>query len=731
MPGIVLCRRSRMYDDEEEEDISDNEHATQNANKRARLSVNGNTPRHNVDIGVTPAALLQEHQPGAIVKVTLKDFVTYTAATFYPGPALNMVIGPNGTGKSTLVCAICLGLAASPNNLGRAKEVGEFVKHGASDAYIEIELKGKRGQRNYIVRTHIKRDGNKRTFQINGQASTQKAVTEMARTFSIQIDNLCQFLPQDRVVEFSALSPEHLLASTVRAAAPAQMTEWHDRLKELRIEQRKAIAEQAEAKKTLSDLQKKQDQQRVDVERLRERTELIKTINMLEKLRPVAETALLKAEHNEAKEVKRALRVERDVLKEELAPALAAVNTKVTYLTTVDRAKTSAEKVYERTLAKSEGHVKKMAELKKAITNCEQQRTAETNSEKSTKQEFAKQQNAIRQIEVLMKEQPIEFDLPGMQAQIRDLDRQVIELDDETEALRELMKERFDKVKDRQKRIEDAQKRLENLKTQAGRSETLLKQRAPDAGRLFDFIKSNKERFSTDVYGPPLVECNVSDKAYADAVESLIRDGDILSAFTVQTQEDYKLLNAIVYDELKLTDISIRVASRPLDHWRDIRRSKVMTDEQTREFDIDGWALDYMTGPEPVLSMLCADCQLHSTPVMKRDCDDNKYNKLARTELSKWIAGNSIYTIMRRKEYNAQSAGVKTITAAKFWTTHAVDTSIEADLRDNIGSWQEEVQELKQQYQADKAKQSELASRRQDNMDEKVCTACLHYHTPN
>lgn len=244
MPGIVPRRRSRMYDDEdEEEDISNNDlHSTPSVNKRARLEVNGNARRHNGETEDSPAARVQEHQPGAIVKVTLKDFVTYTAATFYPGPALNMVIGPNGTGKSTLVCAICLGLAASPNNLGRAKEVGEFVKHGASDAYIEIELKGKRGQRNYVIKTHIKRDGNKRTFQINGQASTQKTVTEMARTFSIQIDNLCQFLPQDRVVEFSALSPENLLASTVRAAAPQQMTEWHDRLKELRVEQRKAVS---------------------------------------------------------------------------------------------------------------------------------------------------------------------------------------------------------------------------------------------------------------------------------------------------------------------------------------------------------------------------------------------------------------------------------------------------------------------------------------------------------
>ena len=39
------------------------------------------------------------------------------------GPNVNLVIGPNGTGKSTIVCAICLALAGKPKILGRATNV--------------------------------------------------------------------------------------------------------------------------------------------------------------------------------------------------------------------------------------------------------------------------------------------------------------------------------------------------------------------------------------------------------------------------------------------------------------------------------------------------------------------------------------------------------------------------------------------------------------------------------
>lgn len=54
------------------------------------------------------------YRTGAIVRIKLADFVTYTSVELRPGPRLNMVIGPNGTGKSTLVCAICLGLGEGP-----------------------------------------------------------------------------------------------------------------------------------------------------------------------------------------------------------------------------------------------------------------------------------------------------------------------------------------------------------------------------------------------------------------------------------------------------------------------------------------------------------------------------------------------------------------------------------------------------------------------------------------
>ena len=42
--------------------------------------------------------------------------------------------------KSSIVCAICLGLAGHPRVIGRAGNIGDYIKTGSDKAVIEIEL---------------------------------------------------------------------------------------------------------------------------------------------------------------------------------------------------------------------------------------------------------------------------------------------------------------------------------------------------------------------------------------------------------------------------------------------------------------------------------------------------------------------------------------------------------------------------------------------------------------
>ncbi|KAE8331811.1 hypothetical protein BDV39DRAFT_150746 [Aspergillus sergii] len=98
---------SGTSDEEEGAENGDNVNGVSKLSKMAKARTP--QPMQNGDGAVQDA-----YKPGAIVRIKVTDFVTYTSAEFFPGPKLNMVIGPNGTGKSTLVCAICLGLGWGP-----------------------------------------------------------------------------------------------------------------------------------------------------------------------------------------------------------------------------------------------------------------------------------------------------------------------------------------------------------------------------------------------------------------------------------------------------------------------------------------------------------------------------------------------------------------------------------------------------------------------------------------
>ncbi|QDZ24513.1 structural maintenance of chromosomes protein 5 [Chloropicon primus] len=142
--------------------------------------------------------------------------MTYTDCWFSPGPNLNLILGPNGSGKSTIVCALCIGFAASSKVLGRADNVKDFVKRGEQSGWVEIHIQENENKTMSIRRTLMKAS-NSSTWLVNGSRATLTEVQKHVKRLNVQIENLCQFLPQDKVVSFAKLSPEELLKETEKA----------------------------------------------------------------------------------------------------------------------------------------------------------------------------------------------------------------------------------------------------------------------------------------------------------------------------------------------------------------------------------------------------------------------------------------------------------------------------------------------------------------------------------
>jgi DNA repair exonuclease SbcCD ATPase subunit len=350
-------------------------------------------------------------QPGAIVRVKVQNFVTYEEAEFFLGPNLNMVIGPNGTGKSSLVCAICLGLGYSSNVLGRASAFGEFVKHGKDEAEIEVELQRlPEHAENYVVGLSIRREDNSRKFAINGQRVSLKEIQKLMRSLRIQIDNLCQFLPQDKVAEFAALTPIELLEKTLHAAAPEEMINWRIQLRDYFKLQKDTEHSGEKIREELGKMEARQQVLQADVEKLRERKAIQEAIEDFSKLRVVVKYYDARKRFKEAKgrktEAERTLRQ----LHNSAAPALQAVNKKQEYQSKIKLVVTDRQRRLQAAGAAADAAI---GQVDAAQAKCQEvagKKEAERANFSAKKQELGRLRKKITDLEASYRQTPPEFD---------------------------------------------------------------------------------------------------------------------------------------------------------------------------------------------------------------------------------------------------------------------------------------------------------------------------------
>ncbi|CAD0084916.1 unnamed protein product [Aureobasidium vineae] len=700
MPGLVPMRRPR----DDEDDESDIDGSTPSSDKRPRLNGHASQapllPR-SYENDQNDAAPLT-HSPGSIVRVAMKDFVTYTMAEFLPGPSLNMIIGPNGTGKSTLVCAICLGLGAKPDVLGRAKDPSEFVKHGQKEAEIEIELERDpaRHRTNPVIKRIIKRDSNNKTFfMIDGRNSTQKAVAELCRSFSIQVDNLCQFLPQDRVVEFAALDPIELLVQTQRAAAPDYMSDWHDQLKNMRNDQRKHQAEQGQQTENLKNLEGRQNMQRGDVERLRERAEQQEKLAALERLRPFPAYNVARDNYHGAKERWKEANNDLAALRRECEPALAAVNSKDAYVKAIDAVVKRRQRLVTRAQGDIRQKVKKQHTASEQHKACDQELDAEKKNVKTHKQERLRIDAQIKSLERQVENEPPTIDVAALNEKIRDISRQQRE---KTDAARDENAKQDDKANicnSLDQRIVAAETSLRQLRSKAGQQVNKLNNASPDTAKAWDWIQKNRQKFTGKVFGPAILECSVKDTRFANLIESVLGQADMV-CITMTHKEDFNLLQRELLNNQRLSDINLRMLDTPLSYWE-----KPYSDNELRQLGLNTYILDLLEGPEEILSMLCDNRNIHMYGVAFQELSSQQFDGMMSSKISSWATPTETYNVTRRREYGDAGTSTRTarIKTARFFTSQPVDTHAEQEYKNTIAELKDERQEVQRQAEAHKA----------------------------
>jgi structural maintenance of chromosomes protein 5 len=746
MPPVTHRRRSRTH-----YEADDDESSTSGSAKRQRVQDNGSTQGSQTDNESETSAdgQSQDHQtnghttlnrlgrtreshdgsydggdsggfqPGAIVRVLVKNFVTYERAEFLPGPNLNMVIGPNGTGKSSLVCAICLGLGYHPKHLGRASNVGEFVKHGKDTAEIEVELQKHPNERaNHVVRVRISREDNGRKWWLNDKESTHKAVQSLTKHLRIQIDNLCQFLPQDKVAEFAGLTPIQLLHETLRAAAPEKMLEWQTRLQDLHKEHKK-LKELAETTaETLRGHESRQQGVQADVDRIHQREGLQKEIEELQNGRVIVEYNTVRRTFNEAKQKRKEAEKRLKELETACGPALEAVHKKTGYRDRIEPVVTHRKKALKDLETEADQLMRKIEAQDESIKNQTDIREAEAKSFQSKKGEIARSRKVITDLEAKLKNKPPDFVAAEWNLKIREQEAIIRDI----AAERRETSARLDELKDIGKAkttvLRDIRRQLEDLDSQQGQKLAHLKKINGDAATAWEWLQdeNNQAQFEKEVFGPPMLTCSVKNERYSDLIQSLLQLDDML-CFTTQTRNDHKKLSDQFYKHMGLS-VTIRTCGSDFSTFR-----PPVPREQLETLGLDGYAVDYLDGPDPILAMLSAEKRLHAAGVSLEDINDRQFEQLMKGErISSWSAGRTMYRISRRREYGAGAVSTTTrkVLPGRFWSDQPVDDGEKVRLQEQFREVKAETTELKEQHDELKQRLSDLDGREEEAREQAV-----------
>ncbi|KUJ23509.1 P-loop containing nucleoside triphosphate hydrolase protein [Mollisia scopiformis] len=658
-------------------------------------------------------------QPGALIRVKLTNFVTYESAEFFPGPNLNMVIGPNGTGKSSLVCAICLGLGWGPQHLGRASQIGEFVKHGLSEAYIEIELQKKEEEPfNHVVRVRIIRDGNSREWFLDGKKTSLKAIQALTVSYSIQVDNLCQFLPQDKVSEFAGLSPVELLLQTQRAAAPEEMLQMHEALKKYRKDQKVLDRQNISDKEELETLETRQQSLHAEVVKLQERQEVLLRVKILEHTRPFVEYQLALAEHRVFKENKRLAQKRYEELKTTVEPTMQSIEQKKEYASRIDLAIKDRKAALTEAEQAADKKTRDIGGLDEEITKNEQEVNAVYKQKEGKKRELDRIKRKILELKAGLNGEPVVFDGREWNERIREKEHELRDVKAEVASTLSSHDELKDRARVLRNRKDEAQRDLAAFDTQEGQQMNNLEKKSAQTAKAWKWVQEHLEEFEKEVYAPPMISCAIKDPRYAAAVESMLQRNDFL-AITAQTTNDAKILSDQLHGTEKFTDVTIRTAN---DDLASLRQRAPLSPQEMRNIGMEGWAIDFIDGPEVVLCMLCNSQKLHLAAVTLNDITEPQYNLIVTGDkLIKWTTATQSYKVSKRQEYgpSAVSTITRALYPASYWVDQPIDTSARGEIEVKMKTAHEEMAALKTQNETFKSELVDLRTKEKD-LEEKI-----------
>ena len=388
---------------------------------------------------------------------------------------------------------------------------------------MEVELHNEAGSNFVINRKWSKCESSKTktTWTLNGRVTTGKQVTDLVRKLNIQTDNLCQFLPQDKVHDFSKMNSKQLLGRTIDAIGDNQLKEDHERLKSMQNDVFASEDHYRMKLTALNDNRKKAEDLEKDVKNLEEKEKIERKIKLLEIRREWNLSEEAKKNMRDAEERRKA--VEKKIKDEEkkLAPIQKEIQQYEKEVQKLQASVRQDQEAFRASMGPAKNKADRIEQVRDEMDNLDN-RMNEILAEQEEKKTKIRDMNS--EIERIKREidnedaneqnpqggssaekmaadvNTVKSDLKSFQNESARLATLVSELKMETKALESKMSS-----------INASKNTLLNVDKQ---KMEILRERIPqgkDANQSIQWVENNRNKFRGNVYTPIVLHINVND----------------------------------------------------------------------------------------------------------------------------------------------------------------------------------------------------------------------------
>ncbi|SEI36688.1 YALIA101S13e01134g1_1 [Yarrowia lipolytica] len=576
------------------------------------------------------------YRPGSILQIYMKNVMSYDECLVNFGPTLNFVIGPNGSGKSTMLAAICLAFAAPITCMGKAALKAQQLIKSTKDALeVRVVVKNFAGMPDLTFKRTLTRDEKQGKFFINGKSATMKEVRATARELDIQIVSMTRFLPQDRVKDFTTMSPKELLITTMEDVGYKNMRSHYDSL----VNQQEHSADDEHrlqlATDALADLDRRRNDLTDKIAQLEEREKQEEMVKKLEKVAVYSKGIFLKQETERIKvEVAQLNAANKDLIeeKETLSEKMGSYQQVIKTCGNEMSQKEEKAKQYWRKYRELRNKDKEIAgKMAKHEGDFEAAQRRLDKHEEETKVLQNKVQEDQASYTALCKE----LDDPAFQERKEGLKAKLAELDKDYSEAKQVMRDLEAKRRNESGKADEIHSALE--------SERRVNDRFVPVQRInMNLIQKVKRIAPPDQFRYSLPAINT-----VRLKQNNLDDQRMVSAVVRTTAQHFVARDSsaaaqIVRVEDKITVREVSKSFEEASHTVPVAR------EQLRGFGFDGYILDLVEGPDHNLAHLCETAKIHAVPYSRQGLTTEQISKLPPS-INRFISKNMLYTVKQSR----------------------------------------------------------------------------------